>query len=203
MFKRYKVYRPFGRECGLLNASITVIIWFLMATYNLVETICNVVMYDIEFIYNYIHFRKINYNFNEIEKMIRNMNPREFEEFIAELYKKLGYRVELTSETSDGGKDVILYDTKRKKKIYVECKHYAKNNLVGREICQKLLGAMYADKIDEGIIVTTGGFHRNALMIQNKVNNLEFVDMKKILNLIRKLNVHEVPRLFMRRKFVV
>lgn len=60
------------------------------------------------------------------EEIYRNLSPREFEEFMAQLYNKLGYNVELTQTTRDGGKDIILRkpDVLGDMVYYVECKRY-------------------------------------------------------------------------------
>lgn len=91
------------------------------------------------------------------EEIYRNLSPREFEEFMAQLYNKLGYNVELTQTTRDGGKDIIL----RKPDIlddmvyYVECKRYKEKNKVGLDVVQRLTGIIETDKVNGGIIATT------------------------------------------------
>ena len=37
------------------------------------------------------------------------MDPREFEYFVADVFRSLGYKVQVTSGSNDGGKDIILY----------------------------------------------------------------------------------------------
>lgn len=41
-------------------------------------------------------------------KDIRNMNPRDFEVFIANIFSDNGYSTKVTQYTSDGGKDIII-----------------------------------------------------------------------------------------------
>ena len=64
------------------------------------------------------------------------LSPREFEKIIAELFKKLGYEVELTKQTRDGGVDIYIAEkTDLGKFLFlVECKHYAPNRPVGIEV---------------------------------------------------------------------
>lgn len=199
---KYKVYRPFRRRInGYLNPfniTFTIFMWIFFAIGDFLRVFCKVLWWDLTYIYNFIHYRKINYSSKQIEQMIRDMSPREFEVFVAEVYKRLGYDVELTQATADGGKDVILRDFDEDEVIYVECKHYSECNSVGREICQKLLGAMIMDNVDRGIIVNTGVFNKNAWEVYSKVDNLEFIDMKQLMVMIRKLEVHELPRMFMK-----
>lgn len=109
------------------------------------------------------------------EEIYHSFSPREFEEFMAQLYSRLGYNVELTKATRDGGKDIIL----RKPDIlgdmvyYVECKQYDKKNKVGIDVVQRLTGVIETDKVNGGIIATTSFISPDARRwIMN--NNLNF-----------------------------
>ena len=57
---------------------------------------------------------------------IFSLTSREFEILIAILYEALGYKVNLTKATRDGGKDIIaeINENERKEKVFVECKLY-------------------------------------------------------------------------------
>lgn len=81
------------------------------------------------------------------------MTPRDFEIFCAELFEKHGYKAFVTPATADGGKEIIL-----RNKL---CKHY--KGSVGRPIAQKLVGAMSVDKVQNGIIITTGSFTKGCI----------------------------------------
>jgi len=93
-----------------------------------------------------------------------NLTSREFEEFMAQLYNKLGYNVELTKTTRDGGKDIILRkpDILGDMVFYVECKQYDSKNKVGIDIIQRFAGIIEMDKINGGIIATTSFFSKDA-----------------------------------------
>jgi restriction system protein len=134
------------------------------------------------------------------EYLIEHMKGREFEKFCAWLFRKSGkYKsVELTQAVADGGKDIILNgDT------YVECKRYSEGNgeystlEIGREICQKLVGAMVADGIKKGIIVTTGLIHKNAWEYLKSIEKntdleLEFMIFDELIRMVREINSDEV-----------
>lgn len=100
--------------------------------------------------------------FEVIEKKVRAMNGREFEEFAAYLMANIGYRVELTQATRDGGKDIIV-----NKDIYVECKCYKEGSLIGEEIVKKLYASCAADNIQKAIIITTSNFTKTAIELIN------------------------------------
>ncbi len=55
---------------------------------------------------------------------MRQLPPRQFEAFIAELLRGLGWEVQLTARTRDGGRDVIAIKTSERQRLLVECKRY-------------------------------------------------------------------------------
>ncbi len=112
---------------------------------------------------------------SENPQALYELSDRQFEEVMAEIYSRLGYKVELTKATRDGGKDIII----RKPEIlgdfiyYVECKKYSKNNPVGVGIVRDLTGIISMDKVNGGIIATTSYFSKDARkLIKDK--NLDY-----------------------------
>ena len=134
---------------------------------------------------------------NELIENIKHMESREFEEFCTLLFKKTRkYKsIELTDPTHDGGKDIILTDM-NDKKIYIECKRYTnkatktEDFMIGREICQKLVGAMVGDGITKGFIITTGNIHQNAwdyiykLKKNQKEISIDILNLNDIKNML-------------------
>lgn len=165
--------------CTIISATITIIFWILKLIKNFITFI----------ILNLKSTDNIDY-----EEKLKHLNPREFEQFCCELFRQYGYKVELTQETNDYGRDIIL--KRDDKTIFVECKYYAEGNFVGREVCQKLLGSMYMFNADAAVIITTGTFHRNAIEVSNMVGNLQLIDTKGILSMIEK--IERPQRLFLR-----
>ena len=85
-----------------------------------------------------------------------SMNPQEFENAVAELFRTLGYEVEQTPFSNDGGKDAIA--TKDGKKFLIECKRYGADKSIGRRDLQILVAAMQDEKADGGFFINTGVF---------------------------------------------
>lgn len=102
------------------------------------------------------------------------LQDNDFELAIAEIYHKLGYNVERTKSTRDGGKDIII----RKPEVlgdfiyYVECKKYAPNRPVGVGIVRNLVGTVNTDRVNGGILATTSFFTRDArkFVLDNKLD---------------------------------
>jgi len=142
---------------------------------------------------NYYALKNIGYNLDEILDMVYKINPRQFEIFCAELFKQHGYKVRLTAPTSDYGRDIVLNDN-----IFVECKHYSKDNFIGREICQKLLGSCQMFRAEKAIIITTGTYHKNAYECANMVDNLKLMDITDIQKMVLDLKPEQISKVIMR-----
>lgn len=100
------------------------------------------------------------------------LTDRDFEIVMAEIYNKLGYKVELTKKTRDGGKDIIIRkpETLGDFLYYVECKKYAAKRHIGVGLVKNLVGTVEADRVNGGILATTSYFTSDArkFIIDNK-----------------------------------
>lgn len=112
--------------------------------------------------------------FNKIENMLGRMNGREFEEFCYFIFSQIGYKAQLTQNTRDGGKDIILYEDGQR--IYVECKHYSENNHINTTHIHKLISVCVNDNIKNAIFITTSSYTKDAL---------ELIDNCKAVNINR------------------
>lgn len=116
----------------------------------------------------------------------RKMDPFEFENEVAIMFSKKGYAYEVTSKTNDEGKDIIL--SIDGKITYVECKRFNAQTKVSRPILQKLYGVMVADGVENGIVVTTSNFTKEAIEFSKKMEGkIELIDYKKLLSLNEEL----------------
>ncbi|PDZ02661.1 restriction endonuclease [Bacillus cereus] len=109
------------------------------------------------------------------------MDPREFEYFVADFFRTLGYTVQITSGSNDGGKDIILYKDNEMK--FVEVKRYTKNS-IGRPFIQKLHSAIVDADAVGGYFVTLSHFNKNARKYAaNK--NIELIDGDSLINMMK------------------
>lgn len=120
---------------------------------------------------------------------VYNLESWEFEELVAEVYSRNGYRARVTQRTRDGGRDVIAtcevggvsYST------YFECKQQGPRRPVGVEIVRGLYGVMERDRIDKGVIVTTSRFTRDAIKEAEMLNGrIKLVDYQELQRLMRR-----------------
>ena len=94
-----------------------------------------------------------------------SLSGPEFERELGTVYRNLGYRVETTAGSGDGGVDLIL--RKNGKTTVVQCKSHQAP--IGPAIARDLFGAMVASRADSAILACTGGFTRGVLeFVQGK-----------------------------------
>jgi hypothetical protein len=90
---------------------------------------------------------------------VHSLSPRRFEMLISDIYKDLGYRVEITKATRDGGKDLIVFNDSGER-IAVEVKRYQAK--IGVDLIRQLRGVQLTENITKAVLITTSAFTRDA-----------------------------------------
>lgn len=93
-----------------------------------------------------------------LPEYLEKMHPQEFEHLICDLFKKMGYEVEETPYSGDGGIDGLL--KKNGDSFILQCKRV--KGSVGEPVLRDLFGTMHANDTKEGFVVTTGKVSRQA-----------------------------------------
>ncbi|MCC8423573.1 restriction endonuclease [Mucilaginibacter sp. UR6-11] len=118
---------------------------------------------------------------------IRDLSPRQFEELVAEIYEERGYSVQLTQQTRDGGKDLIIMHRSDigNFMIYAECKHRAPDRPVGVGVVSELFGRINFDRATAGMVVTSSYFSPDAKVFQSKIEHqMSLVDYAKLSSMM-------------------
>lgn len=182
----------YKRKLSITGIMLFMVISSVRTSYKITKwTIIKLIQLT-KWLIRYYQFAKSGYSYSDIYKLIMNMSGREFEIFMAELFKRIGYQVKLTQESNDGGKDIILY-SKTLGYTYVETKRWNKKYEVGRVILQKLVGSAAADNVNNMIFITTSGYNKNAYEYAKKLNNLQLWDMTDIMKLVTKVDQKQLP----------
>lgn len=102
---------------------------------------------------------------------LQTLDPRYFEQVVAEIFRDFGYDVILTPRSKDGGLDVraIRKDSVGTLLYLIECKRYASHRPVGVEIVRGLYGVAALEKATHGVIATTSHFTKGAKEFAEKV----------------------------------
>ena len=127
---------------------------------------------------------------------MRALSAREFEEFIASLVDRLGFKdVILTPKSRDRGRDVIAtaYFQDIPVVCAFECKRYSKRRPVGPDIARALLGVISHDatRASKGILVTTSYFTPAAQQFIITEPSLEGRDFDGIVEWMRRINARK------------
>ncbi len=119
---------------------------------------------------------------------MRNLDPRKFEELVAELLRDKGYHATLTPRTRDGGFDIIAI---KKENIgsaltIVECKRFAESNKVGVGIVRGLYGVVEEKRATQGLIATTSYFTKDAIAFRERLQyRLSLADFDSLTKFLR------------------
>jgi len=93
----------------------------------------------------------------------------------------LGYRVEQTPFSNDGGKDAIAW--KDGKKFLIECKRYRGANTIGERDLKIFVASMQDEKADGGFYINTGVFTKDATDY-GRTHNVRLYDRDKFRSLV-------------------
>lgn len=106
----------------------------------------------------------------------KSLSGRQFENELANLYIKIGYKAEVTTASDDKGVDIWL--TKNGQRIPVQCKAHQKS--VGPSVVRELYGSMNHFNSDKAILASLSGFTKGVFdYIVDKP--IELVDLRWII----------------------
>jgi hypothetical protein len=127
----------------------------------------------------------------------REMDPRKFEELVAELFARGGWEVTLTPQTRDGGVDIYAV---RKSGLgsllyLVECKRLNPPSKVGLHVVQRLHGVVSSKKATAGVVVTTTDYSLDAVKWVNKETLQHRISLEAYFDFLRWLRSGRVDPL--------
>lgn len=97
-----------------------------------------------------------------IHEYLKSITPIEFEKLCGQLLSAIGYNIQYTKTTGDGGIDIraSLKPSLSKGISIIQCKRYSGN--VGEPIIRDLYGVVMGERADNGILMTSGNFTESA-----------------------------------------
>jgi hypothetical protein len=111
--------------------------------------------------------------------LLYSIDPRRFEELVAELLAGQGYQVQITPPTRDGGYDILAA---RKDPLgletttVVECKRYAPDRSVGISQVRELYGVKTFLGVSNAVLVTSSGFTKDANRFVEGKYDVQLID---------------------------
>ena len=127
-------------------------------------------------------FEKRLFDEDEIDWLenIDSLNGYEFEDFLKNLFSKMGYQVKQTRLSGDQGADVVVIKFGEKTVIQAKCY----GGKVGNKAVQEIMAAISLYKAQKGMVITNNYFISAAVELAN-ANNIELVDrdgLEKMIN---------------------
>lgn len=92
-------------------------------------------------------------------EQLYNLQPAEFEQYVARLFRQKKYKVALRGGSGDLGVDLMLTRTGGKRAI-VQCKRY--RNTIGPDIVRELYGTLIHEGVAHAFLVTTADISDSA-----------------------------------------
>jgi hypothetical protein len=116
---------------------------------------------------------------------IMKVNPYEFEELLSELWEEMGYETYRTARSNDRGVDVVAEGGN---KIAIQAKRHQGN--IGSPKVREMVGSTQVKNADEGILVTTSGFTKDAEQTAGEIENVRLIDGDELVDMLRE---HQIP----------
>jgi restriction system protein len=120
---------------------------------------------------------------------LKNLEWRDLERTIAELFEGIGFKTTLTPSSKDGGKDVILECTidEIKKSYIIEIKHWRSGQKVGHKAVKEFTKIIINEKREKGLYLSTYGFCNNYYesLTEKQKSLIRFGEQEKIVELCR------------------
>lgn len=121
-------------------------------------------------------------NDRQLIKWLRSMKPDEFEDYIADLFRRMGYKTKVTGGSYDEGVDVVA--EKDGIEYYIQCKKFITQNVTVGAV-RDFYGAI-ADHLakGKGYFITTNKFTLEAESFAED-KPIELIDSFKLIKYIR------------------
>ncbi len=119
-----------------------------------------------------------------IGKDINKLSGGEFENLCKYIFENMGFDVEQTKLSNDGGIDLILtnYQPIFSGKYIIQCKRYSGS--VGEPIIRDLYGVVTSERANKGILITTGYFTNRAVAFAEG-KQIELIDGVRFNELLK------------------
>lgn len=108
--------------------------------------------------------RIFDYFFSHPDQIYNLLNPRQFEEFTADILSELGYTVRVSPLGADEGIDIYAERNHiiGAELVLVQCKHLQYSDKVSRPVVQQLKANVFDKNASSGLVVTTSTFTKPA-----------------------------------------
>ncbi|MFD1588535.1 restriction endonuclease [Halorientalis brevis] len=131
---------------------------------------------------------------DKLRARMQNIDPYEFEHFVADLWEDRGWTTEVSAGSNDMGVDIEAHksDGLVDQKLAIQAKRYADGNKVGRPEIQQYYTLKEQDtEADAAVVVTTSSFASTAEDWARE-HNVKLVDGEDLVELIDEHDRHDL-----------
>jgi len=117
-----------------------------------------------------------------LKHLITDLTHEDFEHFIADLLRAMGYQARVTQFSGDGGVDVIAHRDPlgiEPPLLKVQCKHVSGS--MGRPDVQRLVGTLSSGEL--GLFVTLGNYSREATALEQERQHVRLLGGSDVVEL--------------------
>ena len=123
---------------------------------------------------------------------LQNLDPRNFEMFIADLWEKRGWQTSVSKKGPDRGIDIMATrQSPYKEKVAIQAKRYGPNSKVGGPDIQQYSSIKQNSDIDQVVIVTTGDFTDSAKTRAQELN-VKCINGADLVSFIQQLEAVQI-----------
>lgn len=130
---------------------------------------------------------------SDLKGVLQTMDDYEFEHFIGDVWERMGWSTEVSTQSADKGIDVVA--TRRspyEEKALIQAKRYGPNTTVGSPDIQQYASLKHQRHgVDKVLVVTTNRFSRQAEEIGRKLN-VKLVDGDDLVALVSELDAMDL-----------
>lgn len=128
-----------------------------------------------------------------VREVLYDIDPYEFEHFVADLWGRDGWETTVSEEANDRGVDVIAEQHETiNHKLSIQAKRYGQDNHVGRPKIQQYYALKEQDTdADAAVVVTTSGFTKGARLWANE-HNVKLVNGDDLIEMIERLGAYDL-----------
>lgn len=129
----------------------------------------------------------------DLKRALQGMDDYDFEHFVADLWERMGWETEVSTQSADRGVDVIA--TRRspyEEKALIQAKRYGPNTTVGSPEIQQYASLKHQRHgVDKVLVVTTNGFSGQAEELAHQLN-VKLIDGDDLAGLIEELDARDL-----------
>jgi len=121
----------------------------------------------------------------QLKAVLQQMDPYEFEYFVADLWERMGWETTVSSESADKGIDVTARkSTPYEQLVLIQAKRYGPNTTVGSPEIQQYASLKHQQSgVDKVLMVTTNAYTQQARELADQLN-VKCIDGNDLVELI-------------------